>query len=90
MSDFRKHLEETMQDTEFASEWEALEPQYQLARQVISARLQKGLTQKQLADLVGTSQANISKIEHAEMNPSIEMTQRIASGLGKKLKISLL
>lgn len=63
MSDFRKHLEEQMKIPAFAAEYKALELQDAFAKQMIAARLEKGLTQEELAKLVGTSQANISKME---------------------------
>lgn len=90
MSDFQTHLKERMQDPAFAAEYDALEAQYTFAKLVISARIQQGMTQAELAERVGTSQANISKLEHGGLNPSFEMAQRIADGLGKKLKVSLL
>jgi DNA-binding XRE family transcriptional regulator len=89
MSDFQKHLKERMQDPAFAAEYDTLEAQYVFAKLVIAARIQQGLTQAELAARVGTSQANISKLEHGGLNPSLEMAQRIADGLGKKLKVSL-
>jgi len=89
LSDFQTHKAELMQDPAFVTAYEATATQYELARQVIAARIDKGLTQQQLADLVGTSQANISKLEHAELNPSLAFVQKIAGGLGKKLAVSL-
>lgn len=89
MSDLQNHKAQLMQDAAFAAEYCAMDAQYELARQVIAARLAKGWTQRQLAELVGTSQANISKLEHAELNPSLEFVQKIAGGLGKRLAVSL-
>ena len=42
----------------------------------------KGLTQRQLADMVGANQATISKIEKGIGNPTLSMINRIASALG--------
>jgi DNA-binding XRE family transcriptional regulator len=89
MSDFQKHLKERMQDPTFDAEYDALEAQYVFAKLVIAARIQQGFTQAELVARVGTSQANISKLEHGGLNPSLEMAQRIADGLGKKLTVSL-
>ena len=89
MSDFQKHLAEQMENPEFVAEYEALEAQYSFARQMIAARIAAGMTQAELAAKVGTSQANICKLEHAEMNPSFALAQRVANGLGKRLALSL-
>ena len=90
MSDFEKHLAQQMENPEFAAEYEALEAQYAFARQVIAARIEAGISQAELAQRVGTSQANISKIEHGTLNPTFDMARRIAAGLGKRLSISMM
>ena len=89
MSDFQKHLAEQLKDPEFAAEYEALGPQYSFARQIIAARIAAGMTQAELAEKVGTSQANIGKLEHADLNPSFALAERVAQGLGKHLTLSL-
>lgn len=89
MSDFEKHLAQQMKDPEFAAAYDELEAQYTFARQVIAARLAAGITQAELAQRVGTSQANISKLEHGTLNPSFDMARRVAVGLGKRLNITI-
>ena len=89
MSDFEKHLAKQMKDPEFAAAYDELEAQYVFARQVIAARLAAGITQAELAQRVGTSQANISKLEHGTLNPSFDMARRVAVGLGKRLNITI-
>ena len=46
------------------------------------------MTQKELAERMGTAQANISRFESGNYNPSLDFLQRMAQGLGKKLKIT--
>ena len=58
-----------------------------LAESLINARAQAGMTQKQLSDIVGIYQADISKIERGLANPSISTLQRLAEGLGMQLQI---
>lgn len=54
---------------------------------IVTTRNQLGITQKQLAEKSGVSQANISKIENGSYRPSIPILKRIADGLGKRLVI---
>jgi DNA-binding XRE family transcriptional regulator len=57
---------------------------------IISIRTNLGMTQKQLADLTGISQANISKIENGNYHPSLMILKRIADGLRKRLSIEFI
>ncbi|WP_276796244.1 helix-turn-helix domain-containing protein [Fusobacterium gonidiaformans] len=86
--DFREHLEALMKDPELKKEYEALELEYQIKRMLIDARIKKDLTQKELAELVGTKQANISRLENGNSNPSIKFLEKVANALGKKLQIN--
>ena len=56
---------------------------------VMSARAEKGFTQKELARASGINQADISKIEKGIANPTVTTLKRIASALGMKLQVSL-
>lgn len=58
-----------------------------LAYQLSVARNQAGMTQKELSQKTGIYQADISKIERGIGNPSISTLQRLAEGIGMKLKI---
>ncbi len=44
---------------------------------MIRGRIQRGWSQSELARRVGTKQANISRIESALANPTLELVQRI-------------
>ena len=56
---------------------------------VAAARARKGLSQKELSDLTGIDQSDISKIERGIANPSVNTLNRLAEALGAKLRISL-
>jgi len=81
---------EQMKDPKYKAEYEALEPEYQIILAALDAREKKNLTQAQLAKLVGTSQANISKLENGELNPSIAFLKRFAEACDMKLSIRFL
>ena len=87
MSTFNEYLKEQLKDPEFKREYEALEPEYAIIQALIDARKASGLTQKQLAEITGIAQADISKLENGNANPSLRTLQRLASGMGKSLKI---
>ncbi|MBR6677713.1 MAG: helix-turn-helix transcriptional regulator [Oscillospiraceae bacterium] len=87
MSDFRKHLQRNLENPEFAAEYEQLHPEYEAIRAVIAARIECNMTQKELAEKTGIRQSNISRIENGTASPTIDTLARIATGMGKKLKI---
>ncbi|HEY8668996.1 MAG TPA: helix-turn-helix transcriptional regulator [Tepidisphaeraceae bacterium] len=61
-----------------------------VAKLIYDARTKAGLTQKQLADLVGTKQPVIARLEDADYEGhSLSMLQRIATALHRRLEISL-
>lgn len=59
------------------------------ASAVASARALSGMSQKQLAELTGIDQSDISKIERGVANPSVSTLERIARALGGQLAISI-
>ena len=71
-----------------AKAWAETELEDQIKRAVVSARIEKGLTQAQLADRSGLRQSNISRIENGSAIPTLQTLNAIAYGTGKKLKIS--
>jgi len=52
-------------------------------RRMAAARVLKGLTQRQLAEKVGTREIEISRIETGRISPDVALKQRIADVLGK-------
>ena len=64
------------------AEYDQLGPQYEAIRTAIESRKSAGLTQKQLAEKMGTAQANISRFENVNANPSLDFLQKLASCMG--------
>lgn len=84
---FRETLNGQLKNPEFKKEWDALEPEYQIIKAMLDARNEKAMTQKQLADITGIPQADISRIENGNANPSLRTLQRLADGMGMRLKL---
>jgi len=87
MIDFQDFLQEKLEDPEFKKEWEKQEPEYQLEREIIKARIENQLSQTELAKRMSTTQAVISRIESGLVSPSINTVNKIAMAFGKKLQI---
>ena len=84
---FDDFLKEQLQNQEVRAEYHALEPEFAIIQAMIDARKSKGMTQKQLADATGINQADISRLERGNANPSLRTLQRLAAGMGMRLKL---
>ena len=84
---FDEFLAEQLKDPEFKKEYDALEPEFAIIQAMIDARKESGLTQKELSERTGIAQSDISKLERGNANPSLRTLQRLAEGMGMKLKI---
>jgi len=60
---------------------------FALGLQYIEARQARGLTQRQLSEITGVTQADISRIERGAGNPTEATLQRLAEALGYKLEL---
>jgi DNA-binding XRE family transcriptional regulator len=76
---------EKNKDPEFIAAAEKLEPGYQIAR----LRILRGLTQTQLAEMVGTRQPSIARLENGSSLPSISFLQKVAAALDAKIEVKL-
>lgn len=85
--DFRDSLNAKLRDPEFRAAWDALEPEFQIVKAMLDGRAAKNLTQRELADITGINQADISKLENGNANPSLKTLERLAAGLGMRLKL---
>ena len=87
-SDFKK---KALQNQEVKKEYEALEPLFKIKKQLIVARLSKGLTQDDIAKKIGTSKTNISRLESPNNSymPNLATLMKYADALGMKLNIGL-
>ena len=90
MQSHRDYLNEQLKDPAFAAAYEALEPQYQIARAIIAARLKAGLTQQELAARADLPQSNISRLESGTINPTIQTLEKVAKGLDKRLELNFI
>lgn len=85
MTQFEDWEAPKIKDPEFIAATEELEPGYQVAR----LRILRGITQAQLAELVGTHQPSIARLENGSSSPSLSFLNKIAAALHAKLEVKL-
>ena len=90
MTKFNDFLKEQLNDPLLRAEYESLEPEFTIIQAMIDARKSAGLTQKQLSEKTGIAQADISKLENGNANPSLRTLRRLANGLEMRLKVEFI
>jgi DNA-binding XRE family transcriptional regulator len=76
---------EALCNSEVRQAYDELEPAYQVAR----LRILRGLTQEQLAQLVGTKQSSIARLESGRELPRLSFLQRVVEALGGRLIVTI-
>lgn len=83
------YLNEQLKNDEFRKEWEDNQPEMDVIRAIVDARISRNLTQKELAERTGINQADISKLENGTRNPSLKLLKRLAEGMGMDMDLKL-
>jgi len=81
--------EEMMKDEEFRREYEKLEEEFSIAKALIEARSRVGLTQKQVAERMGTTQSAVARMESGKPLPSLTTIKKYAKATNSKIDIRL-
>lgn len=89
----RKHMDfagwkkRVLKDPKIRAEYDKLQPEFAVIQAIIRGRVNKGITQKDLAEKIGTKQSVISRLESGNANPSIAFLKKLAAALDTKLEI---
>ncbi len=86
---WKTYEKKLLKNKEFRRIAKESEPEYQLARSLIAARINKRLTQAEIAKRARTNQASISRLETGSARPSMPFLERIAAALGGRLMVRI-
>lgn len=85
---FRSRLREDLKDPDFRAHYREERQALKLAMKITKLREKKGLSQQQLARLMGTSQQAISRIESGQYEGfTLKTLKKLAEATGTQLKI---
>jgi len=85
---FRSRLREDLKDSEFKAHYQEERQAIKLAMKIAKLREKKGLSQQQMAKLMGTSQQAVSRIESGEYDGfTLKTLEKIAEATGTRVKI---
>ena len=89
-TNFDRYLERRLRDADFRARFEAAEQAWDIALQLAALRQARGLTQKQVADLLGTKQQAIARLEDpAYTGHSLSMVRRYVEALGANIDVTI-
>jgi ribosome-binding protein aMBF1 (putative translation factor) len=86
-NDFKARL---LEDPTVRAEYDALAPEFEIATELVRARLRAGLSQAELAARMGTSQSAIARLESGQTLPGTKTLLRFAQATGSRFQIRLL
>ena len=89
-TNFDKYLEAQLRDQDFAERFKKAGNAWKIALQIAALRKEAGLSQKELAQRLGTSQQQISRLESpAYEGHSLSMLRRVAEVLGATIQVRI-
>ena len=84
----KEYKEKLLKDPDFAKAYAEIQPEMNVIRALIDARMSQNMTQKELSEKTGIAQAEISTLENGTRNPSVRLLQRLADGMGMVLNVT--
>jgi predicted transcriptional regulator len=86
---FEKLKARLLANPKVKAEYDALAPQFEIAAELLRARLRAGLSQTELATRMGTSQSAIARLESGNTLTSTKTLLRYAQATGSKVRVRL-
>ncbi len=80
--------EEHLQDPAVKVEYDALEGEFALIRQLIDLRIKRGLSQREIAQRAGMQQPSIARLEMGQ-TASLRTLRRVADALDADVRVTL-
>lgn len=89
MKSYQAIKSKLLKDRSVNKAYQELGPEFFIIGQLIEKRLQKNLSQAELAKKIGTKQSAISRFESGTYNPTLAFLYKVADGLNVRLKVTV-
>lgn len=89
MNSLKNIKAQILKDPEASAEYAAQQPEFEIARELISARVRAGMTQAELAQRMSTTQSTIARLESGRMMPSMRTFARYAQATNSHTVVRL-
>lgn len=87
MKTHKQFMEEFLSDPAKKKAYDSLEVEFKIYSALVKARIEKKLTQKELAKKLGIAQSALARFESGRTNPTLSFLQKVTSGLGLKITV---
>jgi len=87
MTNWDTYKQKLLKNPEFKKLYKESQPEFEIAKAIIRARIENKITQKELAKKMNTTQSVISRVEQAKTSPSISFLKRLAAALNTTLQV---
>jgi len=87
MKNLQDLKQELLKNPRFREEYYKKDEDFDIAQKVMRARIEMGLTQKELAKRIGTKQPSIARVESGAYTPSLKLLRAVANALDVNLDI---
>ena len=87
MSEWKEFRDELLRDPDVKAAYDAHAADRELARAIIRQRLEKKVSQQEMALKMNVPQSNVSRLESGTRTPTLETLQRATDALGVPLEI---
>lgn len=84
---FEEFKARLLADPRVKAEYDSLAPEFEIAAELLRARVRSGLSQAELAKRMGTSQSAVARLESGQSLPSTKTLLRFAEATGLKIRI---
>ena len=84
---WRAHRDQLLADPAVREEYERLAPRFSAVRALVAARTEAGLSQRELAERMGSTQAVVSRLESAAHSPRLDTLAAAARAMGYDLEV---
>ena len=84
---FDKFKKESLKNPKIKAEYDRQQPEFAIIDALIKSRAKNNMTQRQLANKMGTKQSVISRLEIGRANPTFSFLKRLAKALDSTLEI---
>lgn len=90
IASFEHHLKQELKNKQFKRYFDEYGKQLEIAYLIAQKRKQAKISQKELAQKIGTTQSNVARMEAGNQNFSMVTLEKIAEALKSELKVSFL